>query len=176
MTITDFIEKYIQTVAPYEMGVGVSEDITDEMLADLQEVDIFKNTKLRRVSNDERQKSQTFILKEGMELSGEIAIISLVLSYIKYEPNANPGPMGIFISNTLNDPQDFTSYRKLTMGIPTDTTEDEVRKILHKRLDEALDNPSKYQYPSYRHLLIRAVFGPKILEDENEYLKIQINN
>jgi hypothetical protein len=84
-----------------------------------------------------------------------------------YDPNLllKPVKAGASISPTVYDPMDFTPRKhilltwnpEMTQDILNIDTQQEQTQILHKLLDDVLDNPEEYRVKGERKVLLRGV-------------------
>jgi len=112
--------------------------------------------------------SNTVKLSDLMEFKGRCYLLSLALTPEMYDPSRliKPVKNGAAMGPTIYDPTDFTPRKhilltwspEMVQDILNIDTEQEQRQILHKLLDDVLDNPDEYKTKGLRYVLVRGLF------------------
>jgi hypothetical protein len=112
--------------------------------------------------------AQNFKYKEGMKIKGKCYLYSISLTPEMYDPIKafEPVKNGASISRTVYDPMTFEPRKhilltwspEITQDILGLDTEKEQRQVIHKLLDDVLDNPEEYKTKGTRHVLVRGLF------------------
>ena len=110
----------------------------------------------------------TIKLSDLMEFKGRCYLLSLALTPEMYDPSRliKPVKNGAAMGPTIYDPTDFTPRKHILLtwspevvqDILNIDTEQEQRQILHKLLDDVLDNPDEYKTKGLRYVLVRGLF------------------
>ena len=112
--------------------------------------------------------TETIKLSDLMEFKGRCYLLSLSLTPEMYDPSQliKPVKNGAAIGPTMYDPLTFEPKKHILLSwIPEITqdilgldTEKEQRQVIHKLLDDVLDNPEEYKTKGTRHVLVRGLF------------------
>jgi len=112
--------------------------------------------------------SNTVKLSDLMEFKGKCYLLSLALTPEMYDPSQllKPVKNGAAIGPVIYDPTDFTPRKHILLtwspevvqDILNIDTEQEQRQILHKLLDDVLDNPDEYKTKGFRGILVGGLF------------------
>ena len=112
--------------------------------------------------------TETIKLSDLMEFKGRCYLLSLSLTPEMYDPSQliKPVKNGAAMGPTMYDPLTFEPIKHILLSwIPEITqdilgldTEKEQRQVIHKLLDDVLDNPEEYKTKGTRHVLVRGLF------------------
>ena len=112
--------------------------------------------------------TETIKLSDLMEFKGRCYLLSLSLTPEMYDPSQliKPVKHGAAMGPTMYDPLTFEPKKYILLSwIPEITqdilgldTEKEQRQVIHKLLDDVLDNPEEYKTKGTRHVLVRGLF------------------
>ena len=112
--------------------------------------------------------TETIKLSDLMEFKGRCYLLSLSLTPEMYDPSQliKPVKNGAAMGPTMYDPLTFEPKKHILLSwIPEITqdilgldTEKEQRQVIHKLLDDVLDNPEEYKTKGTRHVLVRGLF------------------
>lgn len=112
--------------------------------------------------------TETIKLSDLMEFKGRCYLLSLSLTPEMYDPSQliKPVKNGAAIGPTMYDPLTFEPKKHILLSwVPEITqdilgldTEKEQRQVIHKLLDDVLDNPEEYKTKGTRHVLVRGLF------------------
>ena len=124
--------------------------------------------------------TQTFKYEEGIKFKGKCYLYSITLTPELYDPLKMLEPIknGASISPAIYNPMTFEPTKhilltwspEMVQDILNIDTEQEQRQIIHKLLDDILDNPEEYRAKGTRHIMIRGVF-----EVTNEDINLEPN-
>ncbi len=133
-----------------------------------------------KVGDDKVLTAQTYKYKEGMKFKGKGYLYSISLTPELYDPSKMLEPVknGAGISPAIYNPMTFEPTKhilltwspEMVQDILNIDTEQEQRQIIHKLLDDVLDNPKEYRMKGTRHIMIRGVF-----EVTNEDINLEPN-
>ena len=112
--------------------------------------------------------TETIKLSDLMEFKGRCYLLSLSLTPEMYDPSQliKPVKNGAAMGPTMYDPLTFEPRKhilltwspEITQDILGLDTEKEQRQVIHKLLDDVLDNPEEYKTKGTRHVLVRGLF------------------
>jgi hypothetical protein len=112
--------------------------------------------------------TETIKLSDLMEFKGRCYLLSLSLTPEMYDPSQliKPVKNGAAIGPVVYDPLTFEPRKHILLSwIPEMAqdilgldTEKEQRQVIHKLLDDVLDNPEEYKTKGTRHVLVRGLF------------------
>ena len=112
--------------------------------------------------------TETIKLSDLMEFKGRCYLLSLSLTPEMYDPSQliKPVKNGAAMGPTMYDPLTFEPTKhilltwspEITQDILGLDTEKEQRQVIHKLLDDVLDNPEEYKTKGTRHVLVRGLF------------------
>ena len=112
--------------------------------------------------------TETIKLSDLMEFKGRCYLLSLSLTPEMYDPSQliKPVKNGAAIGPVVYDPLTFeprkhillTWIPEMVQDILGLDTEKEQRQVIHKLLDDVLDNPEEYKTNGTRHVLVRGLF------------------
>ena len=112
--------------------------------------------------------TETIKLSDLMEFKGRCYLLSLSLTPEMYDPSQliKPVKNGAAMGPTMYDPLTFEPTKhilltwspEITQDILGLDTEKEQRQVIHKLLDDVLDNPEEYKTKGMRHVLVRGLF------------------
>jgi hypothetical protein len=118
--------------------------------------------------NDKIYTTETIKLSDLMEFKGRCYLLSLSLTPEMYDPSQliKPVKYGAAMGPTMYDPLTFEPRKhilltwspEITQDILGLDTEKEQRQVIHKLLDDVLDNPEEYKTKGTRHVLVRGLF------------------
>ena len=125
--------------------------------------------------------TETIKLSDLMEFKGRCYLLSLSLTPEMYDPSQliKPVKNGAAMGPTMYDPLTFEPIKHILLSwIPEITqdilgldTEKEQRQVIHKLLDDVLDNPEEYKTKGTRHVLVRGLFEVIDNNDGSEVIK-----
>lgn len=133
--------------------------------------------------------TKTYKITENQKFKGKCYLLSLSLTPEMFDPNKMYEPVlnGSCITPTVYDINTFEPRKKIIMEFNPEADQDferinpenEIRKKLHERLDQILDNPENYRIKGTRGVLVRGVF--EIVETQtgittNHFVKIDTEN
>ena len=112
--------------------------------------------------------TETIKLSDLIEFKGRCYLLSLSLTPEMYDPSQliKPVKNGAAMGPTMYDPLTFEPRKhilltwspEITQDILGLDTEKEQRQVIHKLLDDVLDNPEEYKTKGTRHVLVRGLF------------------
>ena len=112
--------------------------------------------------------TETIKLSDLIEFKGRCYLLSLSLTPEMYDPSQliKPVKNGAAMGPTMYDPLTFEPTKhilltwspEITQDILGLDTEKEQRQVIHKLLDDVLDNPEEYKTKGTRHVLVRGLF------------------
>jgi hypothetical protein len=118
--------------------------------------------------NGEIYKTYTIKLSDLMEFKGRCYLLSLGLTPEMYDPSQllKPVKNGAAIGPVIYDPTQLTPRKHILLSWSPDMTQDihgldtekEQRQVIHKLLDDVLDNPEEYKTKGSRGVLVRGLF------------------
>jgi hypothetical protein len=127
--------------------------------------------------------TETIKLSDLMEFKGRCYLLSLSLTPEMYDPSQliKPVKNGAAIGPVVYDPLTFEPRKHILLSwIPEMAqdilgldTEKEQRQVIHKLLDDVLDNPEEYKTKGTRHVLVRGLFE---VVDKNDGSEVVINH
>jgi hypothetical protein len=125
--------------------------------------------------------TETIKLSDLMEFKGRCYLLSLSLTPEMYDPSQliKPVKNGAAIGPVVYDPLTFEPRKHILLSwIPEMAqdilgldTEKEQRQVIHKLLDDVLDNPEEYKTKGTRHVLVRGLFEVVDKYDGSEVTK-----
>jgi hypothetical protein len=129
--------------------------------------------------NGEIYTPNTIKLSDLMEFKGKCYLLSLALTPEMYDPSQliKPVKNGAAIGPVIYDPMSFeprkhillTWIPEMVQDILGLDTEKEQRQVIHKLLDDVLDNPEEYKTNGNRHVLVRGLF--EVIENGNDVVR-----
>lgn len=112
-----------------------------------------------------------------MKFKGKGYLYSISLTPELYDPSKMLEPVknGAAISPAIYNPMTFEPTKhilltwspEMVQDILNIDTEQEQRQIIHKLLDDVLDNPKEYRMKGTRHVLIRGIF--EVVNDNRNF-------
>jgi hypothetical protein len=106
--------------------------------------------------------ANTHCLFEGNIYSGAQYLYQISLSPIMYDPNTICSPVlyGCTLTPTVYSPENFKPYRKVILqyDMVEGISHGELRRTLHQKLDDLLDEPKKYEPTGMRSIMLRGLF------------------
>jgi hypothetical protein len=125
--------------------------------------------------------TETIKLSDLMEFKGRCYLLSLSLTPEMYDPSQliKPVKNGAAIGPVVYDPLTFEPRKHILLSwIPEMAqdilgldTEKEQRQVIHKLLDDVLDNPEEYKTKGTRHVLVRGLFEVVDKNDGSEVVR-----
>ena len=125
-------------------------------------------TPIVKGKNGELFTTHTIKLSDLMEFKGKCYLLSLGLTPEMYDPNQliRPVKNGASMGPTIYDPLTFeprkhillTWIPEMVQDILGLDTEKEQRQVIHKLLDDVLDNPEEYKTKGIRGVFVRGLF------------------
>ena len=129
--------------------------------------------------NGEIYTTNTIKLSDLTEFKGRCYLLSLGLTPKMYNPNQliKPVKNGAAIGPTIYDPSTFEPIKHILLtwspevvqDILNIDTEQEQRQILHKLLDDVLNNPDEYKTKGLRNVLVRGLF--EVIENGDDVVR-----
>lgn len=112
--------------------------------------------------------TKTYKLTENQKFKGKCYLLSLSLTPEMFDPNKMYEPVldGSCITPTVYDINTFEPRKKIIMEFSPEAAQDfeainpenEIRKKLHERLDQILDNPENYRIKGTKGIMVRGMF------------------
>lgn len=144
-----------------------------ELLKDeLQKCDEFQNARLiiahtplvKDVDDESKDIAMTtYLLHDETVFSGKCYLYSISLTPEMFNPANinNEVKDGCSITPTMYSPANFRPYKKIVLNYEMEMLDGSQpsREILHKKLDQILDNPKGYQIKGERGIMIRGYMG-----------------
>ena len=125
--------------------------------------------------------TETIKLSDLMEFKGRCYLLSLSLTPEMYDPSQliKPVKNGAAMGPTMYDPLTFEPKKHILLSWIPEITQDILgldteklqRQVIHKLLDDVLDNPEEYKTKGTRHVLVRGLFEVVDNSEGSEVIK-----